>query len=132
MDIDIDISPSTLDSAQSGLEMEEVGAIMSHVYYGRSAPPPDEELLANVVRSFREARAAYGEVWLVWDEEDTGFGGANSELERVFEQPIEDDSSALLTWWESYGFASGEDAVLLQQKLATLCQIDHRMLTPAQ
>ena len=132
MNVDIAIPSSTLDLEESGLEMEAVGAVMSHVYYGRSAPPPDEEMLANVVRSFREARAAYGEVWLVWDMEDTGFGGADSELERAFEQPIEDDSSALLAWWETYGFASGEDAVSLQRKLAALCQIDYRMLTPAQ
>jgi len=132
MHIEMDLSSSSLDSETTSLEMEEVGAVMSHVYYGRGFKPSDVETIANVLRSFREARRAYGTVYLVWDEEDTGFGGADSDLERVLNQPIEDDAAALLTWWESYGFAGGEDAVSLQVNLAALCRVDPRMLTPAQ
>ena len=113
-------------------EMNDLGAVMSHVYYGRGFPVPDEETIANVVMSFRLAQRAWGTVYLVWDEEDTGFGGEDSELERIFDAPIEDDTHALLAWWVSYGFASGEEAEPLRRKIAELAQIDYRQLTECQ
>ena len=112
-------------------EVDEYGVVMSHVYYGRGFMPSDEEIIANIVQSFRLAKTAFEEVWLVWNEEDTGFGSETSEMERIFAEPIEDDTHALLAWWEVYGFASGEEFELLRRKIATLAEIDYRhMLDP--
>jgi len=132
MNIKLEQDRVTLHDGVVEQEMNDLGAVMSHVYYGRGFPIPDEETIANVVMSFRLAQRAYGTVYLVWDEEDTGFGGEGSSLERIFDQPIEDDCHALLTWWEAYGFASGEDAAPFQRKVAALVGVDYRMLTPAQ
>ena len=122
---------SSLDSETTLLEMQEVGAVMSHVYYGRGPKPADAETIANVLHSFHEARSAFGTVYLVWDEEDTGFGGADADLERI-SNSIEDDVAALLVWWEAYGFAGGEEATWLQGLIASFCEVDPRTLTPAQ
>ena len=113
-------------------EMNDLGAVMSHVYYGRGFAVPDEETIANVVMSFRLAQRAWGTVYLVWDEEDTGFGGEGSELERLEEMPIEDDTHALLAWWTYYGYASGEEAEPLRRKIAELAEVDYRILMDPQ
>ena len=113
-------------------EIDEYGAVMSHVHYGRGGKPSDEEILANVVESFWLAKTAFGQVWLVWDEEDTGFGSESSDMERIFDAPINDDTHALVAWWESYGFASGEEFEPLRRKIAELAGIDYRILLDAQ
>ena len=130
--INIDISPSTLRPDGTEDEMNDYGAIMSHVYYGRGMPPTDDETIANIVQSFRLAQRAWGTVYLVWDEEDTGFGGEDSELERIFDESIDDDTHALMAWWASYGFASGKEAEPLRRKIAELAQVDYRHLEECQ
>ena len=113
-------------------EIEDYGAVMSHVYYGRGFPVPDEETIANVVMSFRLAQRAWGTVYLVWDGEDTGFGGEDSELERIFDESIDDDTHALMAWWASYGFASGKEAEPLRRKIAELAEVDYQHLEECQ
>ena len=130
--VKIDLDEVSLHAEGIRQEMDALKAIMSHVYYGRGFPIPDEGIIANVVMTFRLAKTAYDEVYLVWDEEDTGFGPADSELERIFDAPIEDDTHALLAWWETYGFASGEEAAPLRRKIAELAEVDYRHLLDPQ
>ena len=128
----MDISSSTLFPAEMEAEIDSHGAVLTHTYCGRDGQAQWEETTANVVHAFAVAQRACGEVWLVTDGEDTGFAGADSEFERLISQPIEDERHALLAWWDSYGFASGPEAVPLQRRVAALAGVDYRMLTPAQ
>jgi hypothetical protein len=130
--ININLDEVSLHAEGVQQEIKDLGAVMSHVYYGRGFPVPDEGIIANVVKTFRIARREWGTVYLVWDEEDTGFGGEDSELERIFDAPIEDDTHALLAWYETYGFASGEEAEPLRRKIAELAEVDYRQLTECQ
>jgi hypothetical protein len=130
--IKIDMDPCTLHPDGIADEVDEYRVVMSHVHYGRGVPPSDDEIIANIVMSFRLARTGFGQVWLVWDEEDTGFGGEDSDMERIFDEPIEDDTHALLAWWTNYGFASGEDAEPLRRKIAELADVDYRHLEECQ
>ena len=130
--VKLDLDEVSLHAEGIRQEMDDFKAIMSHVYYGRGFPIPDEGIIANVVMTFRLAKTAYDEVYLVWDEEDTGFGPADSELECIFDAPIEDDTHALLAWWETYGFASGEEAEPLRRKIAELAEVDYRHLLDPQ
>ena len=130
--IKIDLNEVSLHAEGVQQEIEDLGAVMSHVHYGRGVPIPDEGIIANIVATFRLAQREWGTVYLVWDEEDTGFGSEDSELERLFPESIEDDTHALLAWWKTYGFASGEEAEPLRRKIAELAQIDYRQLTECQ
>ena len=130
--IKIDLNEVSLHADGVQQEIEDLGAVMSHVYYGRGFPVPDEGVIANVVKTFRIAQRAWGTVYLVWDEEDTGFGGEGSELERLEGMPIEDDTHALLAWWTYYGYASGEEAEPLRRKIAELAEVDYRILMDPQ
>jgi hypothetical protein len=131
-DIIRDLSAATLRLDGMADEIEDYGAVMSHVHYGRGWPISDEETIANVLVSFRHAERAWGTVYLVFDGEDTGFGGEGCQMERMFDAPVEDDTHALLAWWESYGFASGEEAEPLRRKIAELAEIDYRHLLDPQ
>ena len=130
--ININLDEVSLHAEGVQQEIEDLGAVMSHVHYGRGVPIPDEGIIANVVKTFRIAHREWGTVYLVWDEEDTGFGGEDSTLERIFGEPIEDDTHALLAWWASYGFASGEEAEPLRRKIAELAEVDYRHLEECQ
>jgi len=132
MNIKINHSATTLRIDTIAAEMGEYGVVMSHVHYGPGWPISTEETIANVVLSFRMARAAFGQVWLVFDGEDTGFGSESSEMERIFDEPIENDTHALLAWWESYGYGSGEEAEPLRRMIGELAQVEYRSLTEAQ
>ena len=130
--ININLDEVSLHAEGVQQEIEDLGAVMSHVHYGRGVPIPDEGIIANVVKTFRIAHREWGTVYLVWDEEDTGFGGEDSTLERIFDESIEDDTHALLAWWASYGFASGEEAEPLRRKIAELAEVDYRHLEECQ
>ena len=130
--IKIDLDEVSLHADGVQQEIEDLGAVMSHVHYGRGVPIPDEGIIANVVKTFRIAQREWGTVYLVWDEEDTGFGGEDSELERIFDESIDDDTHALMVWWACYGYASGEDAEPLRRKIAELAQVDYRHLEECQ
>ncbi len=130
-DIIADLTATTIEQRLDAVREER--EVMSHVFYGRGWPRTVDETIANVVVSYREAEEAYGgKVWLVWDGEDTGFGAEDSELERLFDQPITGDTMALLAWWESYGYASGEEAEPLRKRVGELCKLDYRHLTECQ
>ena len=89
-DIIRDLSATTLRLDGMADEIEEYGVVMSHVHYGRGWPVSDEETIANVLVSFRHAERAWGTVYLVFDGEDTGFGGEGCDMERIFDEPAVD------------------------------------------
>lgn len=131
-------------------DLEYSGAVMCHVYYGRSAAPSADNEVGNVLTAYRFACALAGaeKIFFVTDGEDVGFAPVDSarkwgedegrlEVPNALmgsDQPIENESMALLVYWEGYGFAGGEEdrTFRVRDIIAEFNQMDARHLTEPQ
>jgi hypothetical protein len=140
---------TTVTAKEAQADLDYSGAVMCHVHYGRGFPPSPEEEIGNVITAFRFAAALTGaeKIFLITDGEDVGFAPSDSTRtwgddegrllspdSLLFDQSIENETHALLAYWENYGFAGGEQerTFRVRDMVAERVDIDPRHLMPPQ
>ena len=131
-------------------DLEYSGAVMCHVYTGRGMELSADNEVSNVLTAYRFACALTGaeKIFFVTNGEDVGFAPVDSarkwgEDEGRLEipdalmwsdQPIVNESMALLVYWDGYGFAGGEDdrTFRIREIIAEFNKMDARLLMEPQ